>query len=115
MTVGDLVVINSYMLQVVRPVEMLGYAMQGLSQGVAMLDKMLALFGETPEPQRADDHAPLGGPGEVEFEHVTLSYRPDSSVLKGVTFKIPAGTTLGIVSASSSGKTTTLRLPVRHL
>jgi ABC-type transport system involved in Fe-S cluster assembly fused permease/ATPase subunit len=113
MTVGDFVLINSYLLQVVRPVEMLGYAMQGLSQGVAMLEKMLALFREAPEPQRLHDRIPLGGPGKLEFEHVTLSYRPDRAILKGVTFRIPAGKTLGIVGASGSGKSTIVRLLVR--
>ena len=113
MTVGDFVLINSYMLQVVRPVEMLGYAMQALSQGIAMLKKMLALFRETPEPQRVDDRGPLGGPGKLEFESVILSYPPDRSVLKGVSFKIAAGKTLGIVGASGSGKSTIVRLLVR--
>ena len=113
MTVGDFVLVNAYMLQVVRPVEMLGYAMQGLSQGVAMLKKMLALFRETPEPQRSDDRVPLGGPGELEFENVVLSYPSQRAVLKGVSFKIPAGKMLGIVGASGSGKSTIVRLLVR--
>lgn len=112
MTVGDFVLVNTYMLQVVRPVEMLGYAMQGLSQGVAMLDKMLALFRETPEPQRFDKSV-IKGPGRLEFEDVALSYRPDRAVLAGITFKIPAGKTLGIVGASGSGKSTLVRLLVR--
>ena len=115
MTVGDFVLVNSYMLQVVRPVEMLGYAMQGVSQGVAMLEKMLMLFRETPEPQSVDDRVPLGGPGRLEFESVTLSYRPERSVLKGVSFKVPAGKTLGIVGSSGSGKSTIVRLLVRLL
>jgi ABC-type multidrug transport system fused ATPase/permease subunit len=113
MTVGDFVLVNSYMLQVVRPVEMLGYVMQGLSQGVAMLEKLLTLFRETPEPQTVDDHVPLGGPGRLEFENVTLSYRPERCVLKGVSFKVPAGKTLGIVGSSGSGKSRIVRLLVR--
>jgi ATP-binding cassette subfamily B protein len=113
MTVGDFVLINTYMLQVVRPVEMLGYAMQGLSQGVAMLEKMLGLFRERTEPRQADDRVPLGGPGELVFENVSLSYRPDRSVLTDVSFKVPAGKTLGIVGASGAGKSTIVRLLVR--
>ena len=91
MTVGDFVLVNTYMLQVVRPVEALGYAMQGLSQGIAMLAKMLTLLRETPEPQLVDDRVHVGGPGKLEFDNVKLSYRPDRSVLRGVSFKIAAG------------------------
>jgi ABC-type transport system involved in Fe-S cluster assembly fused permease/ATPase subunit len=116
MTVGDFVLVNSYMLQLVKPVEMLGYAMQGLSQGIAMLDKMLTLFRESPEaPPRADDHRMLPGAGELEFEAVSLSYTPDRSVLERVSFKVPAAKTLGIVGASGSGKSTVVRLLVRLL
>src|SRR5205807_9215550 len=77
------------------------------------LEKMLALFRETPEALRADGRVPLGGPGKLEFQNVTLSYRRDRSVLKGVSFKVPAGKTLGIVGASGSGKSTIVRLLVR--
>jgi ABC-type transport system involved in Fe-S cluster assembly fused permease/ATPase subunit len=113
MTVGDFVLVNTYMLQVVRPVEMLGYAMQGLSQGVAMLEKVLLLLQKTPEPQGVDDRTWLVGPGRLEFEDVKLSYCLDRSVLKNVSFKVPAGKTLGIVGASGSGKSTIVRLLVR--
>jgi ABC-type transport system involved in Fe-S cluster assembly fused permease/ATPase subunit len=115
MTVGDFVLVNSYMLQLVKPVEMLGYAMQGLSQGMAMLDKMLALFRESPESPWADDSGPLPGAGQLEFEAVSLSYTPNRAVLKDVNFRVPAGKTLGIVGASGSGKSTVVRLLVRLL
>jgi ABC-type transport system involved in Fe-S cluster assembly fused permease/ATPase subunit len=113
MTVGDFVLVNTYMLQVVRPVEMLGYAMQGLAQGVAMLDKMLAVLRETPEPRGVEIRAPLVGPVALEFTDVTLSYRPGRLVLDRVSFRIAPGATLGIVGLSGSGKSSIVRLLVR--
>lgn len=115
MTVGDFVLINTYMLQLTKPVEMLGYAMQALSQGLAMLEKMLAVFREAPEPQRGDDRSLIAGPGELEFASVSLAYTADRLVLKHVSFRVPAGRTLGIVGASGSGKSTIVRLLARLL
>ncbi len=113
MTVGTFVLVNTYMLQVVRPGEMLGYAMQSLSQGFAFLEKMMELFRETPEPVVVEYSAAPAGPGRLEFEAVGVAYRSDRVILKDVTITLPAGKTLGVVGGSGAGKSTLVRLLVR--
>jgi len=115
LTIGGFVLVNTYMLQIVRPIEMLGYAMQGFSQGIAMLDNMLQLLREEPEKDEARTAVAASGPGSLEFESVAVAYRADRNILDDVSFRIPAGKTLGIVGASGAGKSTIVRLVTRLL
>jgi ABC-type transport system involved in Fe-S cluster assembly fused permease/ATPase subunit len=113
MTVGSFVLVNTYMLQVVRPVEMLGYAMQSLSQGLAFLGKMFEIFREKPEPFVVAETDTPGGAGRLDFAAVGVAYRADRVILKDVNFSVPAGRTLGVVGGSGTGKSTLVRLLVR--
>lgn len=117
MTIGDFVLVNTYILQLALPVEQLGYAMQGFSQGVAMLDKMLLLFAETAEPTQLirTDTVSVARSGTLQFDHVSISYRRDRPVLKDVSFRIDPNCTLGIVGPSGAGKSTIVRLLMRLL
>jgi ATP-binding cassette subfamily B protein len=112
-SVGTFVLMNTYVLQIVRPVEMLGSAVQALSHGMANLHKMLELFREKSEELAKGDSAPLTGPGALEFSKVSVSYHSDRAILKEVSFRAPAGRTLGIVGHSGSGKSTIVRLLTR--
>ena len=115
LTLGGFVLVNTYMLQLVHPVEALGYAMQAFSQGISMLEKMLELLHQQPELQQQSDSSFTSGPGELRFENVSLSYRSDRAVLKHLSFVVPPGKTIGIVGASGGGKSTIVRLLVRML
>jgi ATP-binding cassette subfamily B protein len=115
MTVGEFVLINSYMFQLVRPIEALGLAMQGLSQGLAYLEKVVDLFKEPPESRGHEHDKQACAGGSLEFRHVSVAYRADRPVLRDVSFRLPQGRSLGIVGASGAGKSTLVRLLVRLL
>ena len=112
MTLGEFVLVNTYMLQLVRPVETLGYAVQGFSQGLAMLEKMLGLFREAPEPTGSLLGA-TEGPGALTFDQVSLSYCSGCPVLRDISFRIEARRTLAVVGSSGSGKSSIVRLLTR--
>jgi ATP-binding cassette subfamily B protein len=125
MTVGGFVLVNTYMLQLMQPIEMLGYTVQGLAQGGGMLKKMMAVLGEQQEvPSSAADHQTRNeifsenepsAPATVEFRDVSMSYQTGRPTLRHISFVLPAGKTLGIVGASGAGKSTIVRLLVRLL
>ncbi len=115
MTIGGFVLVNTYVLQLVRPLEMLGNAVQSCFQGFAMLEKLTRLFREAPERAPRVSVNPSSGPGTVEFDHVSASYRKGRSVLRDARFRIDPRRTLGIVGPSGSGKSTIVRLLMRLL
>jgi ABC-type multidrug transport system fused ATPase/permease subunit len=115
MSVGEFVLVNTYMLQIVRPIEMMGFAMQALSQGFGLLKEMFALLRETPEDYRGGKPGAMAGVGRLDLQGVSASYRHGHAVLNEVSFAIEGGKTLGIVGASGSGKSTLVRLLTRTL
>lgn len=112
LTLGGFVLVTTYMLQLVRPAEMLGFGVQGFAQGAALLEKAMALLSVVPE-SRTGAPVPKTLDGGIEFERVTLRYAPGRAALESLSFTVGAGATLGIVGESGSGKSSIVRLLLR--
>ena len=114
MTVGAFVLINTYLLQLVRPLERLGNLYRSIKQALIDLEQMVQIFEEQPEITDADDAVPLpDGPGAIRFENVSFAYDPRRPILKNVSFELEAGRKLALVGPSGGGKTTLGRLLFR--
>ncbi|MCH8684501.1 ATP-binding cassette domain-containing protein [Pedomonas mirosovicensis] len=119
MTVGDFVLINAYMLQIVKPLEALGMAFSQMIYGVTFTQKMVGLLAEPTEDVAAfakglpvQAKAPQGG-GALTFERVSFAYGPERQTLADVSFKVEPGRTVGIVGGSGAGKSSLVRLLAR--
>ncbi|HEX9179858.1 MAG TPA: ABC transporter ATP-binding protein/permease, partial [Burkholderiales bacterium] len=114
MTLGDLVLVNAYMIQLYMPLHFLGFVYREIKHSLADMEKMFGLLDQNLEVQDrpgARDLAP--GAAQVRFESVDFSYEPRRQILCGVSFEIPAGRNVAVVGHSGSGKSTLARLLFR--
>ena len=114
MTVGDLVLVNAYVIQVCLPLNSLGFVFREATDAMVKAERLFALLREPPEVE-PDARLPaldVAG-GEVRFENVSFGYEANRQVLWDVDFRIPPGKTLAVVGGSGSGKSTLSRLLLR--
>ncbi len=114
LTVGDLVLINAYMLQICLPLNSLGFVYREARDALVNTEKLFQLLRERPETEE-----PAGLPAldvatpALAFEHVSFQYDPARPILRDVSFRVPPGRTVAVVGGSGSGKSTLARLLLR--
>jgi ATP-binding cassette, subfamily B, heavy metal transporter len=114
MTIGDLVLVNAFMIQLYIPLNFLGVIYREIKQALADMERMFHLIEVNAEISDAPGAPPLAAGGaEVRFEHVDFHYEPNRQILFDVSFVIPAGRTIAVVGPSGSGKSTLARLLYR--
>ncbi|WP_395404632.1 ABCB family ABC transporter ATP-binding protein/permease [Pseudoduganella sp. UC29_106] len=115
MSLGDLVLVNAFMIQLYIPLNFLGVIYREIKQSLADMERLFSLLDENREVDDSPNARPLltSGGAQVHFSHVDFSYDPKRQILFDVDFTIPAGTTTAVVGHSGSGKSTLSRLLYR--
>ncbi len=114
MTLGDLVMINAYMLQLFIPLNVLGFVYREIRQALVSVERMFRLLEQPTTVRDVPDAPPLHVErGEVRFEQVGFAYHPERPILDDLSLHARAGQTLAIVGPSGAGKSTIARLLFR--
>ncbi len=114
MSIGDLVMVNAFMLQLFIPLGALGMIYRQFKYTLADMDLVFKLLSRTPEILDSEQAEELVlQKGEVEFNNVHFAYQENRKILHGISFKVPAGKTVAVVGRSGAGKSTLARLLFR--
>ncbi|HXB77505.1 MAG TPA: ABC transporter ATP-binding protein/permease [Bradyrhizobium sp.] len=113
-TVGDFVMVNAMMIQLYQPLNFMGMVYREIKQAVIDIEKMFSVLSRRAEITDVAGAKPLMvTSGTVRFDNVQFAYEPDRTILKGLSFEVPAGKTVAIVGPSGAGKSTISRLLFR--
>ncbi|MET0230149.1 MAG: ABC transporter ATP-binding protein/permease [Rhodanobacteraceae bacterium] len=114
MSLGDLVLVNAFLIQLSIPLNYLGMVYREVKQALTNIERMFDLLGEAREVEDAPGAKPLAVRGaEVRFENVDFHYDAARPILSGIDFEIPAGETVAVVGTTGAGKSTLARLLFR--
>ncbi|NYE22194.1 ATP-binding cassette domain-containing protein [Pigmentiphaga litoralis] len=117
MTVGDLVLVNAYILQVCMPLNTLGFVFRETNDAIVNVERMFAILraeGKPGEDVDQPDAQPLrAATGDIVFDHVHFGYEPTRPILHDVSFRAYSGKTIAVVGGSGSGKSTLVKLLFR--
>jgi ABC-type transport system involved in Fe-S cluster assembly fused permease/ATPase subunit len=114
MTIGDLVLVNAFLLQLYQPLHFLGFVYREIRHSLADMEKMFDVLGQPPEVEDKPDAKELEVTrGVIKFEHVDFGYDEKRQILFDMDFEVPAGHKVAVVGHSGAGKSTISRLLFR--
>jgi ABC-type transport system involved in Fe-S cluster assembly fused permease/ATPase subunit len=113
-SIGLFVAGNAILIQLYQPLNLLGTVYREITQGLVDMEAMFRLLNQPREVQDKPGAPPLRvGGGEIRFDNVVFNYDPERTVLKGISFIVPAGKTVAVVGPSGAGKSTISRILYR--
>jgi ATP-binding cassette, subfamily B, heavy metal transporter len=114
LTIGDLVLLSTYVVRLSAPIGVLGFVYRGIKDGIADLDEMGRIFGNEITIKEAEHPVELAHPrGEVKFDHVSFAYHGREQVFDDLNLPVPAGRRVAVVGPSGAGKSTLVKLLFR--